>query len=162
MNSRRLSVLGGLLLAAAPAILCLAALVLRPQAWGPRQQTDQAARSVYAYRQWQSLGIEVAPEDVITIRARGEWQYSPYVGLHGPAGAGWPVTVRTYPLGEADGGVLIGRIGEAGAPFYVGAGTVVRADAAGLLYFRINDDLLGDNKGALDLEITVARAAASR
>lgn len=162
MNRRRFSVLGGLLLVVAPAVLCLATAILRPQEWQPRQQTDQAVRSVYAYRQWQSLGVEVAPEDVITIRARGEWQYSPYVGLHGPAGAGWPVTVRTYPLSDADGGVLLGRIGDAGAPFYVGAGTVVRADTAGLLYFRINDDLLGDNSGALSLEINVERADAAR
>jgi hypothetical protein len=54
--------------------------------------------------------------------------------------------------------VLLGRIGEHGEPFYVGRGTTHFAQEAGLLFFRINDDLLGDNVGQLKLEIAVAPA----
>ena len=138
----------------APVVLCGATLILRPQDWAPGPHTRLSPTLIYAYRQWQSAGLDVQKGDVVTIRATGEWQYSPFVGLHGPEGGGRPVTVPSYPLRHLDGGVLLGRIGE-GAPFYVGRGTKLVAQEAGRLYFRINDDLLGDNKGQLALTIEV-------
>lgn len=139
----------------APIALCGAAVLLRPQEWVPGPHTRLSPTRVYAYRQWQSAGVDVAKGDVITLRATGEWQYSPFVGLHGPEGGGRPVTVPTYPMSGADGGVLLGRIGDEGATFYVGRGTTMVAQEAGRLYFRINDDLLGDNKGQLAVTIEV-------
>jgi hypothetical protein len=137
-----------------PVALCGATLFLRPQEWAPGPHTRLSPTTIYAYRQWQSAGLDVQKGDVITVQAKGEWQYSPFVGLHGPEGGGRPVTVATYPLRGEDGGVLLGRIGD-GAPFYVGRWTTVVATEAGRLYFRINDDLLGDNKGQLTLTIEV-------
>lgn len=142
----------------APAALCAATVSLRPLEWAPRQHRALQAVTVYAYRQWQSTGVDLAVGDRVRLEARGEWQYSPYVGLHGPEGGGRPVTVPTYPLRGVDGGVLLGRIGEAGAPFYVGAGTLRDADAAGRLYLRINDDLLSDNFGQLSVTVDVIPA----
>lgn len=138
-----------------PALLCAASFYLRPQEWAPRYQAKMSDDVVYAYRQWQSMGIDVQKGDIIRISAQGEWMYSPYVGLHGPQGGGKPVTVSTYPSSTAHGGALLGRIGDEGPIFYVGRGTIIRADTSGRLYFRINDDLLGDNKGYVTLDINV-------
>lgn len=149
----------------APAVLCAATGILRPNEWKPISANNLAVKTVYAYRQWQSLGLNLEAGDQVSIRAEGQWQYSPYVGLHGPEGGGKPVTVSTYPMGDRYGGVfggaLIGRVGDAGEPFYVGRGTTVYVEQAGKLYLRINDDLLGDNKGTLTVNVTVTRADGS-
>jgi hypothetical protein len=148
-----------------PALLCAATGILCPSEWKPISANNLAVKAVYAYRQWQSLGLDLEAGDQVTIRAEGQWQYSPYVGLHGPEGGGKPVTVSTYPLGDryggVDGGALIGRVGESGELFYVGRGTTIFVEQAGKLFLRINDDLLGDNKGALTVNVTVTRADGS-
>ena len=137
-----------------PALLtCGVVQYVRPAAWRPHTQDELLTHPIYAYRQWQSTGIELEAGDGFNIKAGGEWQYSPLVGLHGPEG-GMPAP-PAYPLSRAPGGALIGRIGETGAPFYVGRQTTGYAEAPGLLYLRINDDLLGDNQGKLALEIEI-------
>jgi hypothetical protein len=151
IRSRRL-LAGWVLLA--PIVLCGATLILRPQEWAPGPHTRLSPTLVYAYRQWQSMGIDVQKGDVITLRASGEWAYSPTVGMHGPQGGQHPA-VSSYPLPQYDGGVLLGRIGESGQVFYVGRGTEFVASTEGRLYLRINDDLLGDNKGQLTVTIDV-------
>lgn len=138
-----------------PALLCAATLTLRPDQWAPRQQADLQAVTIYAYRQWQSTGLDLDKGAWVTIEAAGQWQYSPFVGWHGPEGGGRPVTVPTYPLRAVDGGALLGRIGEAGPIFYVGRGTGQYVEASGRLYLRINDDLLGDNVGQLTVNVDV-------
>lgn len=161
MFSKSSTLWGWLLLLVTPAVLCAATAALRPLDWRPHSQADIGSPTVYAYRQWQSVGIKVKRGDRLHLTASGQWQYSPLVGLHGPEGGGRPVTVDTYPLSEygAFGGVLLGRIGEDGPPFIVGRGTSVLADTEGSLFLRINDDLLGDNKGALTVNVSVERAA---
>lgn len=161
MSSKSPTLWRWLLLLVTPAVLCAAAAALNPMDWRPRAQGDSGSQTVYAYRQWQSAGIRVERGDLVRLTARGQWQYSPLVGLHGPEGGGRPVTVNTYPLSTygAFGGVLLGRIGENGPPFVVGRGVGLLADAEGLLYLRINDDLLGDNKGAVTVNIIIERAA---
>jgi hypothetical protein len=137
--------------------LCSATWALRPDGWRPEPHSALLSHTVYAYRQWQSTGVDLNVGDEFRLRARGEWQYSPIVGLNGPRG-GRP-SVSGYPLPGLLGGALIGRIGESGQPFYIGSGTRGVADTNGLLYLRINDDLLGDNAGTLDVEIEVVRAS---
>ncbi len=134
-------------------LVCSAGWYIRPDTWRPHAQTELLTRAAFAYRQWQSTGFYLNQGDRFTIQARGEWLYSPLVGKHGPAG-GLPAPAF-YPLPQVDGGALIGRIGENGQPFYVGRWTSGLADAPGLLYLRINDDLLGDNAGQLAIEIEI-------
>ena len=56
---------------------------------------------------------------------------------------------------------MIGRIGESGAPFYVGdfrhhvAYTSDDEGETGKLYLRIDDDLLGDNTGYVTVRIEI-------
>jgi hypothetical protein len=135
--------------------LCNVAFFWRPD-WQPVHQVDTLTHTVYAYRQWQSTGVKLAAGDRFTVRARGEWSYSPIVGLNGPAG-GRPA-VPGYPLPHVLGGTLIGRVGESGEGFYVGERTTGFAERAGYLLLRINDDLLGDNYGTMTVEIDVQPA----
>ncbi len=140
----------------AVAISLFAATVLRADGV-PVQKADLVERRVYAYRGWQSMGVALHPGEVVTITARGKWLYSPKVGYYGPEGAPrskYPAPSH-YPLPNGIGGCLIGRIGEDGTPFYVGRQAIIRSGTTGLLYLRINDDIVTDNDGFVTVEITV-------
>jgi hypothetical protein len=59
---------------------------------------------------------------------------------------------------------LIGKIGESGTPFVVGRNSwnasydgwsSSRQYAEGLLYLRINDDILSDNRGSVAVDVSV-------
>ncbi len=127
--------------------------------WRPHSQAVLLTKSVYAYRQWQSTGVYLQAGDLVTIRASGQWTYSPdEVGLHGPEGGRWAPDFYPMPAPRALGGALLGRIGEAGDMFLVGRRVTARAPAPGLLYLGINDDLLGDNEGVLTVQIEVKSA----
>ena len=123
-------------------------------AWGPQPQEALLVNRVYAYRSWQSTGIQLHKGDQYYIHAEGTWLYSPYAGPNGPEGHRRYLAPSFYPLPNVRGGALIGRVGEEGQPFYVGRGSSGLADRNGLLYLRIDDDLLGDNVGSLTLEVT--------
>ncbi|MGC9468093.1 MAG: hypothetical protein ACP5HS_05850 [Anaerolineae bacterium] len=129
---------------------------------GPLTQDDLAVPRIYAYRDWQSVGAQLDPGDVVNIRARGRWLYTPGE-YHGPEGHATYPAPDTYPIsgGNVPGGVLLGRIGEEGDPFMVGRGRTVVAGRGGLLYFRINDDILTDNEGFVTVEYTVERATST-
>jgi hypothetical protein len=153
-------------------LLCAAINALPPQQLRPISQQSLTTYTVYAYRDWQSVGIFLEPGDSFTVQAEGEWEYSPVVGRHGPNGGGqW--AVQSYPLPTAPGGVLLARIGESATVRANSAAETSRGAAStllnigargggyaaqpGLLYFRINDDLVGDNAGKLTLTIAVTR-----
>jgi hypothetical protein len=123
----------------------------------PVSQESLTTLQIYAYRDWQSTGYYLQPGDRYAIRASGEWLYSPFVGFHGPEGSRYHLAPPFYPLPGFPGGVLIGRIGETGQPFYVGSSSAGAAGGSGHLYLRIDDDRLGDNEGALAVEINVTR-----
>ena len=124
-------------------------------AWGPQFQESLLVNRVYAYRGWQSTGIQLHKGDRYTLRADGIWLYSPYAGPNGPEGHRRYLSPDFYPLPKVGGGALIGRVGEEGKPFYVGRGLWGQADTNGLLYLRIDDDLLGDNVGSVTIKVTV-------
>ena len=141
-------------------LVCGAGWYTRPDTWRPHTQSELLTHTVFAYRQWQSTGFYLDQGDRFTLTARGEWLYSPLVGRHGPAG-GRPAPAF-YPLPNVAGGALIGRVGEDGQPFYVGRWSTHSASAPGLLYLRINDDLLGDNEGQLAVEIEIMPSSESQ
>lgn len=137
--------------------LALVALgwLLVSEAWGPVAHESLKVDRVYAYRGWQSTGVQLAQGDWYDIRAEGTWLYSPYAGPNGPEGHHRYQSPSFYPLPNVPGGALIGRVGETGRPFYVGRGTGGRAEQQGLLYLRIDDDLLGDNQDYLTIKVKV-------
>ena len=123
---------------------------------GPLAQASMATPRIYAYRSWQSVGIQVNAGDVIHVRARGRWLYTPGEH-HGPEGHATYPAPDTYPIPGSNipGGVLLARIGEEGPPQLVGRGRRLVADRFGTLYFRINDDILSDNEGYVTVEVSV-------
>jgi hypothetical protein len=147
-----------ILLVLALVVSCGAGAWLSQRGIGPVRQDDLSEPRIYAYRDWQSIGIQVVSGDIIHIRARGEWLYTPDE-YHGPEGHRLYPAPNTYPVAgsHVPGGVLLARIGEEGGPLIVGRGRALVADRGGMLYFRINDDILSDNEGHIAVEIKVEK-----
>lgn len=124
--------------------------------WMPVQQREMGELRIYAYREWQSSGIRLEDEEVARIRATGEWLYTPGE-FHGPEGHPRYPAPNFYPVTGTAGGVLLARVGESGTPIAVGKrGSLwVPPNEAGMLYFRINDDVLTDNDGYVTVNVTV-------
>ena len=120
----------------------------------PVSQESLLERKIYAYRDWQSVGLRVHPDEIVHIRASGTWLYTPGE-YHGPDGHPRFPAPAYYPLARAPGGVLLARVGEHGKPIHIGKRSNIRPNSFGLLYFRINDDILGDNDGYVVVEIEV-------
>ncbi len=123
-----------------------------------RFHSELIEKRVYAYRDWQSTGVRVNQGDLVEIEASGEWLYTPEE-YHGPEGHAVFVAPGFYPVAGAAGGALLGRIGEAGQLFNVGAGATFQAWEHGILYLRINDDILSDNDGWVSAQVDVTQTA---
>ena len=121
----------------------------------PVQHETLTHPRIYAYRDWQSVGLYLHAGDTLYIRAQGSWLYTPGE-FHGPEGHARYQAPSFYPLPGVRGGALIGRIGETGAPFYVGKRATRYVDRDGMLYLRIDDDILSDNEGYVTVEIHVS------
>ncbi len=134
-------------------LLVIGVTVLR-NGVGPIHQDSLSQSRIYAYRDWQSVGVQVHQGDRIDIRAQGRWLYTPGE-YHGPQGHAKYGAPKTYPIQGIAGGILLGRTGEAGRVFRVGRGGTFYADSDGMLALRINDDILSDNKGYVTVEIVV-------
>ena len=64
-----------------------------------------------------------------------------------------------WPVNGLPGRALIGRIGEHGKPFFVGANAEVPASNGGNVFLTVNDDVRRINKGSLRVEIRVRTLA---
>lgn len=151
MKRSLLLVLSTVVVAIALIALAARAIIL------PLRHETLAQPRVYAYRDWQSVGLRLHAGETLTIRAKGSWLYTPGE-FHGPEGHARYQAPSFYPLPGVRGGALIGRIGEAGAPFYVGRRAIRHVDTGGMLYLRIDDDVLSDNEGFVSVEVSVAQA----
>ena len=151
MNARRFI----LLLTLTCGAFVVAGVLMTSAVWTPQPQEALLVNRVYAYRGWQSTGVQLSKGDWYTVRAEGTWMYSPFAGPNGPEGHRRYRAPNFYPLPNVGGGALIGRVGEDGKPFYVGKSASGRAERNGLLYLRIDDDLLGDNAGYLTFDVKV-------
>ncbi len=125
----------------------------------PVTQESLTRPRVFAYRDWQSVGVRVQDGDRLYIQASGTWLYTPDE-YHGPEGSSRYRAPNFYPLPHVPGGALIGRIGEDGRPFYVGRGGDWPVNRSGKLYLRIDDDILSDNDGWVAVEVTVSHPEA--
>jgi hypothetical protein len=139
-------------------VIALVALILAANLAGtdagPVAQEALFEQRVYAYRDWQSVGLWVHPGEAVTVQAAGAWLYTP-AEYHGPEGHPRYPAPSFYPLSRIAGGALLGRVGEKGVPFYVGKWARFQVNDFGLLYFRINDDILSDNEGWVSVKVTV-------
>ncbi len=126
----------------------------------PRQAGENP--SVSSTEGWQQMPLSVGRGEKFTVfPVSGSWTVDarnfPRVG---PDGYGPAVDERIHRPCKFDRGQpfgkLLGRVGENGGEFPVGAGGTLTAPSSGTLFLRINDAdrCLGDNDGA----ITVAMA----
>jgi hypothetical protein len=115
---------------------------------------------------WTASGVPIQVGETVTISATGGVSFSAGSKPSAPAGDlpdcltvangpyGWrasPFVANALPCSS-----LLGRIGETGAIFYVGAGTTFKAGASGQLYFGVNDNSFGDNSGHWTVEVSVS------
>jgi hypothetical protein len=126
---------------------------------GQIEHSDLDGIRIYAYRDWQSTGLRVRQGDLLALEAEGTWLYTPDE-YHGPEGHRSYRAPSFYPLPSVPGGALIGRIGEEGDPRYVGDSARWRAQHDGLLYLRIDDDILSDNEGFVTVHVQIHSAQA--
>ena len=143
-----------LLLAGAVAVLMTLTQTAPRHLTVSRKHSDLIAKRIYAYRDWQSTGVRVDQGDLVEIEAEGEWLYTPDE-FHGPGGHPVFPAASFYPISSGSGGSLIGRIGEEGYRFIVGERVDMQAPQKGILYLRINDDILSDNDGWVAVRIDV-------
>ena len=148
-----------LLLVLLAVVVAVALLVLAGRAVvRPIRHASLTQPRVYAYRDWQSVGVRVHAGDILHIRAKGTWMYTPDE-YHGPEGHPRYTAPSFYPLPGVRGGALLARIGEAGDPIYVGRRMTQRVDRDGTLYLRIDDDVLSDNDGFVTVEVSLTGAS---
>jgi hypothetical protein len=123
----------------------------------PVMQEDMAQTEIFAYRGWQSTGVRLQANETAEIRATGYWLYTPGEWHDANGHKRYPAP-SFYPLTGVAGGVLIGRVGESDYVQWVGRRGNVWASEPGMLYLRINDDILTDNEGSLHVSIKVIPA----
>lgn len=112
---------------------------------------------VLAAGDWRNSGVMMRKGEKYKIIATGKWHVGGLCGWCGGDGIGfdnilcWDLggIVRGFP-----GAALIGKIGEEGTPFGVGADLFLQPDSNGTLFFRCNDYIPGDNRGALTVKVT--------
>jgi hypothetical protein len=113
---------------------------------------------VPATRAWTDTGITIQPGEILDVTASGQIFYSRNKSAVAPAsGAAGRRATPAAPMPEIEIGALIGRIGD-GPLFFVGETMEgYRAQTAGRLFLRVNDDILTDNQGEFRAVITVTR-----
>lgn len=147
-------------------IACALGLLAEPAfAQAPPDQTTAQA-VLPANATWTPTGIVVASGARLRITAQGRWAAYPR-STSITAVAGDPSTdANGYadrpagpgaPIPEANRGALIGRIGDNGAPFVIGAAYGGRAESNGPLLVTMNEaaNALGDNQGRLAIDIAM-------
>jgi hypothetical protein len=97
---------------------------------------------------WTPTGQSVRRGERLTFNATGQITFP---GTASPQGSS--ETNPGNPIPSAPTGALIGKIGENGQPFVIGASTTVTAPAAGQLFVGINDGHFGDNSGSFQVQI---------
>jgi hypothetical protein len=120
---------------------------------------DERSAAVPGDAGWVDTGVDVTADDFLAISADGaidDSTASPETtwGATGvPATPDRPASI----LKCANHASLIGKVGDAGAPFYVGADLSRRAPVAGRLFLTVNDSDTVNNGGKLSASILVAR-----
>ena len=105
---------------------------------------------------WTDTGFDLTAGDRVVVDATGMVFHNPQASI-GPDGVR-NVPDLQGPLGSDHHAGLIGRIGDTGAPFLVGAAVDYTAPDDGRLFLGINDVDLSTNSGAFDATVTIIDA----
>ncbi len=122
--------------------------------------------SVRADMAWQNTGIFIQSGQTLNVVASGSvntWDNKPESYSPGPDGHTQDTTCPSegnIPDCLINGewyGTLIGRVGENGTPFRIGAKNTLPMTESGYLYLAINDDepYFSDNTGSYSVSISV-------
>jgi pimeloyl-ACP methyl ester carboxylesterase len=112
---------------------------------------------------WIDTGVDLQPQDQLTIQASGSLVYGGKESTADGLARGWRDLVRALPLESAGTTALIGRIGSDNAPpFLIGRSHRRTVTQAGRLYLSVNrlsaDLITGDG---FDVTIEVGRSQAA-
>jgi hypothetical protein len=159
-----LLILGSRMLAQAPA----ASITTHPaveviKATAPDASQLKARKGSYSFKiedgDWTDTGVLVTPSDHLHFTATGDLALAD--GRSAPPDGltrGWKDLIRMYPLNSANGGALIGRIGngDAAVPFLIGASKDMDISATGNLFLRLNlsSDLSGTGSIEVKMKLT--------
>ena len=144
-----------LLGAGAAVLVALVAVVLVAVAIWPDSGGDTDV-SIPADRAWTDTGMEVGVGDVVTVRSSGEIVHD--TALPNPVGPDGDVESELRQCNvivDVNHAALIGRVGDEGVPFLVGASSQFTADHSGILYLGINDVGVQNNTGSFTSVITI-------
>ncbi len=120
----------------------------------PRAGLRERSVAVNARTPWTDTGVEVRRGQEIFFTATGEVRWGPG-RRDGAAGERNSPSNPGRPMPERNAAALIGKIGENGDPFFIGASTQgIRVRDGGRLFLGINDDFLDDNSGSLRVVIS--------
>jgi len=118
---------------------------------------------VPANQRWTSTGMSVVQGQTVLFAVEGEVQMSSSAeDRAGAAGSPSGRFAARAPIPGTLAGALIGRIGNAGAPFGIGNLSSVVMPASGELFLGVNDDELGDNSGGFVVDVRPQAAPAPR
>ena len=96
---------------------------------------------------WTRTSIELRDGQELWFDSRGEVRWGPG-RKDGPGGESGSPRNPARPIPSRPGASLIGKIGEAGDPFFIGNDRgPIRVRGRGTLFLGINDDYLQDNAG---------------
>jgi len=139
------------------ALLNFAALDLQPGPSTPAVPTRTETVTVDARRAFTDTGVDVAVGDRVAISATGTI-FHDATGSTGPSGVAERRDLRQFNVLDSENhGALIGRIGDAGAPFAVGSDFSSASLAPGRLFLGINDRGVDNNSGAFTATVTVRK-----
>ncbi len=130
----------------------------------PRAQGELDVR-VDARARWQDSGLFVEAGQRVTIRASGAWRdRDGTTDVNGRTAQPLNGRRNEIALPGAPLMMLVGKIGDDGVPFRIGAQTELTASRQGQLFLMANDryDALDDNRGAVAVTVTIPRAARPR
>ena len=110
--------------------------------------------------EWRNSGVIVERGRRYRIRAEGRWQAAPTCSPTGPDGDGmYGLLCPAWDIGRVLVGhphqKLIGKVGEAGAPFPIGTYRELTPDRDGTLFLNMNEEFagVGDNGGSLTVTV---------
>ncbi len=132
------------------------------QGRGPDREQDRGGRpsglrerdvSVNATIPWNDTGVDVRAGQTIYLEATGKVHWGPG-RQDGPGGEDDSPRNPGRPIPNRPAAALIGRIGNAGDPFFIGDERGgIRVRDSGRLFLGVNDDFLRDNSGAFRVTV---------
>jgi hypothetical protein len=119
---------------------------------GDSEEQTEFTIEVPADRIWSDTAIDLERGEMFSILASGEIDGGSF--NTGPEGFAPDDHDRFNVVPCSDHAALIGKVGQDGEPFFIGAEGVSVATDAGRLYLGVNDTNIGDNSGAYAVRLT--------